>query len=370
MILESDLSLHLIFAIIFVSVLIFGYQYIQANKKKIISQQLYGDENYAIEVEPVDDTFNWTEAKPTIQRPFKKGPYNLTMGLRKVEKDDWLLLENTYKDVTDLRKEIVEDEEKFKHTVITQPCSRESLCEFYDIALDYMMQRYPKYFYRKSNTMMYNVIREEEIFANSSSYGGNMTDLVTTLSRTIEEDFLVMMKDNQGTGEYYLRGGAFVFPSGLDPAEKKDLSLQDIHGPVPYYKEKIQKSMDKFFERLKIGSFAMRINWTCQAHTQRYAVGINHAYHGESKPEVLKAENLDFDNGVFLRNERQCLLRLPKTKAIVFTIRTYLTPMSVIKSEPDSRENLASAIENLPPATRIYKTATVWGDAIVDYLRS
>ncbi|KAF5098502.1 hypothetical protein D0Z00_002024 [Geotrichum galactomycetum] len=342
---------------------------LRLEKQKI--KELYGDEDFKIKIKSVANDFDWTQENPRAYRPFKKGPYNLTMGIKNITDEDWLLIENTYLKSTNERQEIVEDDYKSKKTLISHPDGAEGVYEFYDIAIDYMMQRYPMYFYEKPNEpgYVYNAIRNESIFKTSSQYNGNRMLLIKTLSRHLEEDFLIMKKSDKND-EYYLRGGAFVFPSGLDPSAKANLSLKDIHGPVPYYKEKIEKSMDKFFQRLKIGKFVMRINWTCQAHTQRYAVGMNHAYNNVEKPEVLKAENLDFENGVFLRNERQCLMRLPKSKAIVFTIRTYLTPIAQVKREGETGLDLASAIENLPPATRIYKTATVWGDAIIDYMRN
>lgn len=51
---------------------------------------------------------------------------------------------------------------------------------------------------------------------------------------------------------------------------------------------------------------------------------------------------------VRLRVERQTLRRLPKTGAIVFTIRVYLTPLVELVKEPDVPGRLASAIRSWP----------------------
>lgn len=141
-----------------------------------------------------------------------------------------------------------------KHTVLTQPEAAESLCEFYDMTLDYLQQRYPQYFHvhKPEPIMMYNAIRKEAILKDSKAYKGDMKRLAQTLSHTNEEDFLIMVEDEKSQ-KYYLRKGSFVFPSGFDPAPKKNLSLSDIHGPVPFYKEKIGKSIDRFSSDLKQG---------------------------------------------------------------------------------------------------------------------
>jgi hypothetical protein len=38
------------------------------------------------------------------------------------------------------------------------------------------------------------------------------------------------------------------------------MKLRDIHGPVPGYKEKLEKSMDRFFEKLEVGRVVRRSN--------------------------------------------------------------------------------------------------------------
>ena len=51
---------------------------------------------------------------------------------------------------------------------------------------------------------------------------------------------------------------------------------------------------------------------------------------------------------VWLRTERQTLRRLPRTGAIVFTIRVYLTPLEQLVREPDVPGRMASAIRSWP----------------------
>jgi hypothetical protein len=98
-----------------------------------------------------------------------------------------------------------------------------------------------------------------------------------------------------------------------------------------------------------------------------YAPALNHApSHIELKP--LERSDLDFDK-VFLRVERQILTRLPRTNALLFTIRTYATPLSHVKAEGKGPE-LAEAIDGLPAALAHYKKAVEWGPAVKDYLRN
>jgi hypothetical protein len=74
----------------------------------------------------------------------------------------------------------------------------------------------------------------------------------------------------------------------------------------------------------------------------------------------------------YLRCERQMLHRLPNTKAIIFSFKTYMYPIKEIKDE-GLGEELASAIEGLKegsvPLMNVYKRGVVWGEAVKAYLR-
>ena len=50
------------------------------------------------------------------------------------------------------------------------------------------------------------------------------------------------------------------FPNGFDTRLKLGLKLREIHDPVPGYAEKLERSMDRFFERLEVGKVVRRVN--------------------------------------------------------------------------------------------------------------
>ena len=74
-----------------------------------------------------------------------------------------------------------------------------------------------------------------------------------------------------------------------------------------------------------------------------------------------------------LRCERQLVHRLPETKALVFSLKTYLTPITQIKEE-GLGEQLAEAVDGLKkgnvPEIHRYKKSGVWGEKVKEYLRS
>lgn len=57
---------------------------------------------------------------------------------------------------------------------------------------------------------------------------------------------------------------------------------------------------------------------------------------------------------VWLRSERQTLRRLPKSGAVIFTIRVYQTPVMELVKEPGVPGRMASAIRSWPDDVAVY----------------
>jgi hypothetical protein len=71
---------------------------------------------------------------------------------------------------------------------------------------------------------------------------------------------------------------------------------------------------------------------------------------------------------IFLRVERQTLRRLPRTGAVLFTIRTHQRPLEVLADRPQELARLAVAVKGLPEETARYKSITPFREALLAYL--
>lgn len=76
----------------------------------------------------------------------------------------------------------------------------------------------------------------------------------------------------------------------------------------------------------------------------------------------LRIEDIHF------RSERQSLRRLPKSKVLLFTIRTYFEPITVIAQEPHVPGRLADAIRNWDDTMGHYKGRKHWEGIMLPYL--
>ncbi|GEQ67020.1 hypothetical protein JCM33374_g683 [Metschnikowia sp. JCM 33374] len=332
-------------------------------------------------VNPVSQDFQWDQQKPLKSYPFKDKEYKLNMGIRNIDSSEWLLIENSYlkrieektKITTNNHPAYVGDKDLKKSTIFISPEADESIREFYDTVIVYMCDKYPMYFQKKEDSV-YNYITNESVPANSSSVK-ETRELLDYLIRTIEEDFIILLKDptrkDQPYGdEYFFKAGVFGFAAGFDPLEKFDQPLTLIHGPIPGYESKLKLSMNRFFDRLKPGDFVSRSNFSIQTHGKFYVDNENKGYHltEEELNTPIPFEDLDFQNQVHYRSERQVLIKLPKTQATVFTIRTYLHPMSHFNEDTEAALRLRGSLEKFPDDMARYKNITQPRPAVIRYI--
>jgi hypothetical protein len=71
---------------------------------------------------------------------------------------------------------------------------------------------------------------------------------------------------------------------------------------------------------------------------------------------------------IHFRSERQSLRRLPKSRALLFTIRTYFEPVTVIAQEPHVPGRLAEAIRGWDETVSYYKGRSHWEGLLLPYL--
>ncbi|MEQ5868479.1 DUF3445 domain-containing protein [Sagittula sp. NFXS13] len=145
----------------------------------------------------------------------------------------------------------------------------------------------------------------------------NWEDPLGTLCQIIQEDICILEK--RGGAEHVLTGAVLCFPASWTLAEKYLRPLTRIHAPVASYDSALAKRVQRLFDGVQPGKPLWRHN------VLRYADPTLH------QPR-LEADPRDGDHpeaAPFIRSERQCLLRLPDTDAVIFSIHTYVTRSQV-----------------------------------------
>jgi hypothetical protein len=176
------------------------------------------------------------------------------------------------------------------------------------------------------------------------------TDDLRLIGRLIQEDVLVMAP---GVPEYRLAAGVLCFPSRWRLSEKLGRALSRIHTPVPQYDAALARRVNRLFDAVRVGAPLVRHNWLVHP-TDRLDQPLG---------ETEAAPAFTADGPYFLRTERQCLWRLPQSRAVLFTVKTTITPVSVL--DPSLCEALAAAIHDWSAPEIAYRGGeAVWRGAI------
>ena len=133
-----------------------------------------------------------------------------------------------------------------------------------------------------------------------------------TLGRLCQNDFVLMEKRGDA---HVLTGAVLCFPASWRLSEKAGRPLVDIHIPVADYTEDLARRVQRLFDGIQVGRPIWRFNQLWYQDPELYQP------RSAAEPRRVGAGRVD---GPYLRTERQTLLRLPKTRAVVFVIHTYV----------------------------------------------
>ena len=137
------------------------------------------------------------------------------------------------------------------------------------------------------------------------------TDPLGTLGRIVQEDLCLMEKRGP---EHVLTGAVLCFPASWRLDEKFMRPMTAIHDPVDSYDDTLARRVQRLFDGVREGQPLWRFN------AFPYAKADLHQPRSVAAPRAW----VDPRSAPFWRSERQCLIRLPRTQAVVFSIHTYV----------------------------------------------
>ncbi len=185
-------------------------------------------------------------------------------------------------------------------------------------------------------------------------------DPLLTAARLVQEDLLLLRKTDAG---WRLVAGSLSFPSSWSLREKIGGSLGGIHGPVPGFGAGTRNDqlIARMFDNARPETPMLRWNWSLY--------GDDRLFHPESPgPGERRFGSGERAETVFLRVERQTLRKLPRTGAMLFTVRIFVDPIAEIARQPDAARIATSLVEQLhalDPAQLDYKGMTLERDRVI-----
>ncbi|KAH0537133.1 hypothetical protein FGG08_006037 [Glutinoglossum americanum] len=259
---------------------------------------------------------------------FKPGEYHMTMGLRKFDERNWLTMSDNCHPEHRLRAELLTES---KSKVLQCPPESESAClEALEVVLDFLTKTWPDVFERfgANNKFVNNkFVRNNK---TGEEFHLDAEPPLEVAARLVIEDLNVLKESDEG---YVLAASATCFPVVWSLEEKIGWPITRLHESVPGWEE-------------KIGNYTTPILF----HPHPFPI---------SATTSLSACDL------VIRHERQTFRRLPKSNAILFTVRTYMDRLVDLSKEDSA--NFAAAVRAWPDNVASYKGRDFWGPAALNY---
>ena len=235
----------------------------------------------------------------------KSIPYNTTYpklpGTRPISPDEWIICDDAFSQQMALRDELIKTR-KDKVLAISDQ-AYEAAVELSKMALEFSIKSLG---YQKSND---EVIRPDEV-----SLKIDLSDPMEFLGRLVQNDFCILQKVGE---EHVLTAASLCFPASWSLEEKFLKPLIDIHTPVKEYNEEIAKRVQRLFDGLQVSRPVWRFNALFYEDP--------HLFQPRSINQPRKKPAPNQVN--YFRSERQTLIKLPETRAIVFGIHTFVIKM-------------------------------------------
>lgn len=134
---------------------------------------------------------------------------------------------------------------------------------------------------------------------------------LATLGRLVQEDFCILQPG--GAGEHVLTAAVLCFPASWTLAEKLGRPLSGIHRTVTDYDPAMAARVQRLFDAIRPETPLWRAN--ALAYEDPALFQPRHEAQRHKTPA---------GDAPYIRSERQCLLRLPQSGAVVFSIHTFV----------------------------------------------
>ncbi len=226
-------------------------------------------------------------------------------GVQPLDPSTWIVVDDAYAAQMAERARLME--KRRSDIVMSQPSAFPAAQELLDEVTSHLSQRHN-----------FELTNRQCIRPDGTCVDVDRNAPLETLSRLVSEDFCILQKDGN---EHVLTAGLLCFPASWTLSQKFGHPLIRIHQPVESYTDDIAKRVQRLFDAVQVG----RPLW--RANAMRYRDPALY----QPRPEV--APRTDRVQGNYIRSERQCILRLPKSDAVVFSIHTRQVQIDRLSAE-------------------------------------
>ena len=183
------------------------------------------------------------------------------------------------------------------------------------------------------------------------------------IGRQVQGDFALL---DQRDGDLYMDAGLVTSPADWSLAFDAGMSFKQWHAPVPMaHQMGVFERALKYLLNLQVGQPVRRLNWTLTINPRLDSSPETFHEWGADRGRIT-AQNVG--QQVHLRVELQVMARLPRSHAVMFSIRTYLISLDELVTQPGWGCRLHRVLRDLPDPIADYKGMTRYRHTLVEWL--
>lgn len=234
-------------------------------------------------------------------------------GVLPIEAGDWLRIDEAYGPQMAERDRLIREMPQVVHALTE--LAREAAGELCDLCLADL-----------SGRPGFQITPGTAVRPDGTVIDLDRTRPLLTLGRLLQEDFCILQRQGD---EHVLTGAILCFPASWSLDEKLGRPLTGIHRTVKPYDPDMARRVQRIFDAIRVEAPLWRMNALVYADPTLHQPGR------EDRPRTNRR------GGEYLRAERQCFVKLPRTGAVVFSIHTYVVRLADLTEE--MRAGLAAA---------------------------
>ncbi|EDX85476.1 hypothetical protein S7335_3177 [Synechococcus sp. PCC 7335] len=287
------------------------------------------------------------------------------MGLRPLNIEDWIEIDKDF--VSQLRYKAWLLAHRYEDVFVSSVESQAAQQECLDLLTEHLVQHFPDVYQIMGDRQAKGeAIAPSTITNIRTKQTWHFSDFslvpLDLAARLVQEDLCLMLPTKAG---YQLAAASVCFPLRWKLKEKLSQPISQIHHRVPGYTNKLARPVNHVFDSLRKEYPGIRFNWSIVDSPELHLTQEKHAT--EFDPSIT-IENIE--EKLWLRVERQTLRRLPISRGVLFTIRTYVYPLTQVIKSPEVARQLADAVRLLHPDMQKYKNLMPFRQALLAYLDS
>ncbi len=325
-------------------------------------------------VESYRNDFSFRNSPEAIKRfpfPFPEDQYMYSVNIEPASKgspgsvyEHWFDIDEHYRsEVAERAQVLAQDPDR----CLVMPHMQQAAWDTLEMLMTQLSQDYPEWFtLQRDGDQWLWINRALELqqaftFGDASSLPYEPLEYIT---RQIQGDFALL---DQRENNLWMDAGMVTGPADWSIKFDAGMSFTEWHAPVPMaHQMGVFDRALKYLMNIQVDRPVRRLNWTLTINPRLDTSSETFHLWGHERSSVT-AENLA--RQVHLRVELQFLSRLPRSNALMFSIRTYLISLEELVTQPEWACRLHRVLRDLPDELADYKGLSQYRPLVVEWLR-